>query len=71
MFVAVSSIKDGRIFGRIASDVLGVKGYKRGDAYDFPEADLIDWLISRPDGTEEENVVGKFLDDWQKTRRPQ
>lgn len=49
--------------------MLGVTGYKRGDPHDLPEAEIVDWLISRPDGSEEGNVVGKFLDEWQKTRR--
>jgi len=46
-----------------------VNGYRRGDAHEYPEEELIDWLISRPDGSEEGNVVGKFLDDWNKDRR--
>ena len=65
VFIAVTSIHDGRITGRIVSDILGVRGYKRGDPYSFPESELVDWLISRPDGTEEGNVVGKFLDAQQ------
>lgn len=69
VFVAVADIRDGRIKGRIASDIRGVSGYKQGDVHTFPETELIDWLISHPDGTEEGNVVGKFLDEWQKTRR--
>jgi hypothetical protein len=68
VFIAVASIRDGRITGRIANDVLGVKGFKNGDPYTFPEDELVDWLITRPDGSEEGNVVGKFLDEWQKTR---
>lgn len=70
VFILVSEIKNGRIAGRIASEVLGVRGYKQGDAYEFPETELIDWLISHPDGTEEGNVVGKFLDSWQKNGHP-
>lgn len=66
VFVAVASIKDGRITGRIASDIIGVKGFKRGDPYSFPESELLDWLITNPDGTEEGNVVGKFFDEWQR-----
>jgi hypothetical protein len=69
VFVVVSKIAGGRISGRIASDILGVKGYKNGDACAFSESEVIDWLISRPDGTEEGNVVGKFLDEWQKTKQ--
>jgi hypothetical protein len=63
IFVAVSGIRDGRISGRIASDLVGIKGFKRADPYSFQESELVDWLISHPDGTEEGNVVGKFLDE--------
>jgi hypothetical protein len=69
VFVAVASIQDDRITGGIASDILGVKGFKNGDPYTFSESELVDWLITHPDGTEEGKVVGKFLDEWQKTRR--
>jgi hypothetical protein len=68
VFVAVASISGDRISGRIASDILGVKGFKNGDPYTFPESELVDWLITHPDGSEEGNVVGKFIDEWQKTR---
>lgn len=65
VFVAVSEIKGGRISGHIWSDITSVSGYKPGDPYTFPEGELIDWTISRPDGTEEGNFVGKFLDTYQ------
>lgn len=39
-----------------------VRQYRRGDHNELKEADLVDWLISKPDGSEEGNVVGKFLD---------
>ena len=65
VFIAVTEIKDGTIKGQIQSDIGVVTGYKNGDAYSFPESELVDWLISRPDGTEEGNVVGKFLDGFQ------
>ena len=64
VFVAVSGIRDGRISGRIASEIMAVKGFKNTDPYSFAESDLVDWSISRPDGTEEGNVVGKFVDEW-------
>jgi hypothetical protein len=67
VFIAVAGIKDDRITGRIASDIIGVKGFKDGDPYSFPESEVVDWLITHPDGSEEGNVVGKFLDEWQKT----
>ncbi len=65
VFIAVREIKQGIISGLISSDVHLVDGYKAGDRYSFPESDLIDWTISRPDGTEEGNFVGKFLDTYQ------
>ncbi len=65
LFVAVSEIKEGRIRGMIASEVRIVAGYRQRDKYSFSESELYDWTISRPDGTEEGNFVGKFLDTYQ------
>jgi hypothetical protein len=65
VFVAVRSIEGDTIQGRIASDINIVQGYKRGDTYSLKEAALVDWLIANPDGSEEGNYVGKFLDTWQ------
>jgi hypothetical protein len=66
-FVAVLTIEKGQIEGRIWSDIALVKGYEHGDSYTFPESEIMDWLITHPDGSEEGNVVGNFLD----TYRPQ
>lgn len=46
----------------ISSQITQVAGYELGDEYTFSEEDILDWLIVHPDGTEEGNVVGKFLD---------
>jgi hypothetical protein len=64
VFLRVREIKDGKIRGTIASDIDLVKGYKMGDEYTLPESELLDWTISKPDGTEEGNFVGKFLDSY-------
>jgi hypothetical protein len=64
VFIAVKEIKDGVITGLIASDIQTVTGYKSGDKYSFPESELIDWTVSKPDGTEEGNFVGNFLDTY-------
>ncbi len=64
VFIAVQKIEAEFITGRISSDIFVVKGYKYGDLYTFPEAELIDWVIVNPDGTQEGNVVGKFLDEY-------
>jgi len=65
VFVAVREIKDGQVTGLIWSDVGHIPGFKKGDSYSFPESEIYDWTISRPDGSEEGNVVGKFLDTYQ------
>jgi hypothetical protein len=66
-FIAVTSIKDGIVTGRIWSEINHVRSYRLGDWYSFPESDVIDWLITHPDGSEEGNVVGKFLDTYDGT----
>lgn len=66
VFIAVHAIKNGTVYGVIASDIMAVSGYKLGDYYSFPESRILDWLITHPDGTEEGNVVGKFLDTYGK-----
>lgn len=65
VFLLVDSISNFRIVGRIWNDILVVSGYRRGQHYEMPEAEIIDWLISKPDGSEEGNEVGKFLDTYQ------
>ncbi|MFO0591374.1 MAG: DUF2314 domain-containing protein [Polyangiaceae bacterium] len=65
VFIAVTGIRGNTISGKIASDILTLQGFQRGQAYSLDEADLIDWLISKPDGTEEGNLVGKYLDSVQ------
>jgi len=64
VFIAVSSIKGDQITGFIDNNILEVAGYKAGDSYTLSERDIIDWVILRPDGSEEGNFVGNFLDEW-------
>jgi hypothetical protein len=64
VFIAVRSIEGGVISGRIWSDIRQIRGYKHGDSYSFSEEDILDWLITHPDGAEEGNFVGKFLDTY-------
>ncbi len=63
-FIAVESIAGGTVKGRIASELSNVRKFKQGDAYEFPESAILDWVIVRPDGSEEGNVVGNFLDNY-------
>ena len=63
-FIQVQSIKDGKVTGTISSDLVIVKTFKIGQTYNFPECDMLDWVITKPDGTEEGNFVGHFLDTY-------
>jgi len=65
VFIQVTKIKDDKITGAIASQIGVVAGYKQGDEYTLSEADLMDWTISKADGSEEGNVVGKFIEKYQ------
>jgi hypothetical protein len=64
VFVIVDSIVNGIIAGRIASQINALREFRYGQPYSFPEAELVDWMVSRPDGSEEGNVVGNFLDSY-------
>jgi hypothetical protein len=64
VFIEVKKITHGMISGKIASDILIVKGYKKGDAFKIGEGDILDWTILKPDGSEEGNLVGKYLDSY-------
>jgi hypothetical protein len=68
VFILVDHIEDSVITGRIFSDVGTVRGYKARDVYRFPETEVVDWLISKPDGSEEGNLVGKLIDDLQRQK---
>jgi hypothetical protein len=68
VFVAVDSIRGSTIAGRIWSPIQVVRGYSLRQPYSFDESALVDWMVARPDGTEEGNVVGKFLDSYRPPR---
>jgi uncharacterized protein YegJ (DUF2314 family) len=71
VFIEIKEIKDGVIRGVIANDMNVVTKYKLGDGYSFAEKDLLDWTISHPDGTEEGNFVGKYIESLQKPQPTQ
>ena len=71
VFIAVREIKDGVIKGVIASEINLITKYKLSETYSFAEKDLLDWTISHPDGTEEGNFVGKYIESLQKPQPTQ
>jgi uncharacterized protein YegJ (DUF2314 family) len=62
VFIVVQRIAEQRVTGRIATQVNLVRGYRGGDTVTVPDTEVLDWMISKPDGSEEGNLVGKFLD---------
>jgi hypothetical protein len=64
VFVQVDSIKNGVVNGRINNKILLLTNHKEGERISIPESEIKNWLILRPDGVEEGNPVGKFLDHY-------
>lgn len=64
-FCEVKTVVGDRISCRIANDLNLVRTFRRRQEINVQEAQILDWTIVRPDGTEEGNVVGKFLDTYQ------
>jgi hypothetical protein len=69
IFVTVDSIANGKIDGRIASEIALVRSYQAGQRYALSEADVLDWTILDPRGNEEGNFVGKLVDEYHARRR--
>ena len=65
VFMQVAEIRGTTVFGSIANDIFLVDGFKAGQKYSVDESEILDWLIAKPDGSEEGNFVGKFLDTYQ------
>lgn len=64
VFVEVKSWKDQTITGLLSTVPDLVKGHQQGEKLVVDQKDVYDWTISKPDGTEEGNFVGKFLDTY-------
>ena len=65
VFVRADSIARDTVFGRIASEIGFVQGFRSGQAYPVSFPNVLDWTIVRADGTEDGNFVGKYLDSLQ------
>lgn len=63
VFVFVDGWNGTTISGTLGNQVK-LHGFKEGDKLKIDEKDVLDWTISRPDGTEEGNLIGKFIDNW-------
>ncbi len=64
LYIIVDRIADGKIYGRVNNKPLLLTKYHLGDRVQFPEARIQNCVIVRPDGSEEANELGNFLDHW-------
>lgn len=64
VFVRVTSWKGETIQGTLDSELELIHNYSKGDQLTCHDSEVLDWTISKPDGTEEGNFVGKFLDTY-------
>ena len=62
VFVRVKQWQKNQVSGLIANDLNTVTTFRPNQLITFPESAVLDWTISRPDGTEEGNYIGKLLD---------
>jgi len=67
-FMTVKKINGDKITGVLGTvDIL--HSYKTGQTITVKESDIDNWVIVRPDGSEEGNYVGKFLDHYKPSSR--
>ncbi|WP_243385030.1 DUF2314 domain-containing protein [Geothrix alkalitolerans] len=64
VFVEAHKITNTAVEGILASAINTVSGFRQGQKITIQETSIIDWLISHPDGHEEGNVVGLFLEQY-------
>lgn len=62
-FLTVTKISGEKITGRLGTVTL-LRNYKTGQTITVKESEIDNWVIVRPDGTEEGNYVGQFLDHY-------
>ena len=60
VFIVVTAIEGNNVHG-VLDRVDILTNYHTGQRIAVPESEIEDWLIQHPDGTQEGNVVGKFL----------
>jgi uncharacterized protein YegJ (DUF2314 family) len=61
VFVEVQEWSDTAITAVISNDLDTVRDYQKGQTITFSERKVLDWIIIKPDGSEEGNFVGKYL----------
>jgi uncharacterized protein YegJ (DUF2314 family) len=65
VFVRVTAWKGETIQGILDNELALIHDHSKGEKLTCNESEILDWTISKPDGSEEGNFVGKFLDTYQ------
>lgn len=65
VFVRVTAWKGETIHGTLESEVSIIRDHSQGEKLTCNDSEILDWTISKPDGSEEGNFVGKFLETYQ------
>ncbi len=64
VFIKVTNWGNTTITGTLANKLCHATGYEVGQEIKFGEGDILDWTISKPDGSFEGNYIGKFVNNW-------
>lgn len=64
VFVRVDHYQGKKVIGRIANALKLLTNHRQGDTVTVAGEDVLDWVIVDPQGHEEGNVVGKFMDTY-------
>lgn len=62
VFVHVCYWLGTQVSGEIANELNNVKTYRQGQPITFPGPAVLDWTTCPPDGTREDNYVGKLIE---------
>lgn len=65
VFILVHRVGGDTVYGQLASDLQLVQGIPPHASIGVLEDAILDWTIARPDGTEEGNAIGVFVDSLQ------
>ena len=66
-FLQVRQIAKGMVTAIVATKFQKITSPRYAESIVIPETRILDWTITSPNGSEEGNYVGKFLDEYYKT----
>ena len=64
VYVLVEDWYGSDLIGRVATRMEAVHGYAPHEMLSFKEGQILDWVITKADGLEEGNFVGRFLESY-------